>query len=242
MSVLGPPSVGRIDSAVAVVGQESRYEGDSVAIAGLWRRLVFWGFDLLYHQLAFTYDLVADIVSFGQWAGWRRTVIPFLVEGPILDLAFGTGGLLADMRSVGLDAVGIDLSAYMCRVAGRRLRGTRGAMSLTLGRSQRLPFGDGTYGNVVATFPAEFILSDDTIRSVARVLRPGGRFLVVPKGYLKGPAILRKVVDAAYRVTGQNGWQEDSLARRLEAGGFAVRFLPVTAEDATSLLFVADRI
>ena len=82
-----------------------------------------FAFHLLYYQLAWTYDLVAWLVSFGQWGAWRRTATLFLREGPILELGYGTGGLLADMAASRAAPVGVDLSPYMARLArGRLLR------------------------------------------------------------------------------------------------------------------------
>jgi len=206
------------------------------------RSLLQCGFHLLYNQLAFSYDLVADLVSFGQWPAWRRHVIPLLIEGSTLDLAFGTGGLLADLHARGREqVVGIDLSPFMGRIAGRRLRQRGCLLRLVQGQAQQLPFGNQTFANVIATFPAEFILSPGTVLSVARVLRPGGCLLIVVKGCLKGPVGLRQLIRWAYQATGQTSWQENSLVTRLNAGGFQVEWVPVSAEGAASLLVVARR-
>ena len=47
---------------------------------------------LLYHHFAWTYDLVADIVSLGQWKDWVRTALPYL-DGCVLELGYGPGHL-----------------------------------------------------------------------------------------------------------------------------------------------------
>ena len=65
------------------------------------RQLIQLGFHLLYHQLAFTYDAVAWLVSLGQWPAWRRLALQFVQPGPILELAYGTGGLFVDMIEAG---------------------------------------------------------------------------------------------------------------------------------------------
>lgn len=208
---------------------------------GLSRRLLRCGFHLLYNQLAFSYDLVAYLVSFGQWAAWRRNVIPYLVEGPTLDLAFGTGGLLADLRARGQDPVGIDLSPYMGKMARRRLRPQATLPGLVQGSAQQLPFVNQAFANVIATFPAEFILSVETVLGVARVLQPGGRFLIVVKGCLKGPRGLQQLVGWAYQVTGQTSWHEESLTKCLNECGFQVDWIPASSEGAASLLVIASQ-
>jgi len=84
-------------------------------------RFLRFAFHLLYYQLAWTYDLVAWLVSFGDWPAWRRAAALFLREGPSLELAYGTGGLMADLTARGLAPVGLDLSPTMARLARRRL-------------------------------------------------------------------------------------------------------------------------
>jgi ubiquinone/menaquinone biosynthesis C-methylase UbiE len=50
-------------------------------------------FHLLYHPFAFTYDLVAAVVSFGHWKDWGMTVLPFIEGTRILELGHGPGHL-----------------------------------------------------------------------------------------------------------------------------------------------------
>ncbi|NIV35557.1 MAG: class I SAM-dependent methyltransferase, partial [Anaerolineae bacterium] len=42
----------------------------------LWRASLRLFFRLLYNQCAWVYDLVAWVVSLGQWNAWGRTAIP----------------------------------------------------------------------------------------------------------------------------------------------------------------------
>src|SRR5512139_2655394 len=87
------------------------------------RRLVRFGFHLLYYELAFTYDAVAWLVSLGQWQAWGRTVLK-RVRGPrVLEIGHGPGHLLIALaRSGHLQPVGIDLSPQMIRLARRNIR------------------------------------------------------------------------------------------------------------------------
>lgn len=199
-------------------------------------------FHLLYYHFAWTYDLVAWLASFGQWAAWRRTAILFLQEGPILELAFGTGGLMADMIAHGLSPVGLDLSPYMVRLARRRMLQQRMVLQLVRGQAQRLPFPDASFANVVATFPTDFILDPQALISIARVLQPEGRLVVVAMGYLKGPAPLRGFVDWLYRITGQREIPEPRPLDRLRKFGFAARWEDATLEGVTARLLVATRL
>lgn len=212
---------------------------------GISPRLPRWflkfAFHLLYHQLAWTYDLVAWLVSFGQWAAWRRTARLFFREGPILELAFGTGGLLADLSASGQSAVGLDLSPHMARLARRRLLWQGVSPRLVRGQAQHLPFPDASFANVVSTFPTEFIFDPLTLASIARVLQPSGRLVVVAIGNLKGPKPLSRFIEWLYRVTGQREIPIPNPLARLEAFGFTAGWEEATLEGVSARLVVAIR-
>ena len=89
----------------------------------LWWSLVRFGFRLLYNEMAFTYDWVSWLVSFGQWRRWQRAALRYLNARPdelVLELAHGTGSLHLDMRARGYRTIGLDLSPYMGRIASRK--------------------------------------------------------------------------------------------------------------------------
>jgi ubiquinone/menaquinone biosynthesis C-methylase UbiE len=78
----------------------------------LWRRLLRFGFRLLYNELAFTYDMVSAVVSLGAWRCWTRAALRQLAsDGLILELAHGTGNLQLDLAAAGRRSVGFDLSS-----------------------------------------------------------------------------------------------------------------------------------
>ena len=52
--------------------------------------------------------------------------------------------------------------------------------NLTRGLAQGLPFRDGSFDTVIATFPAEYIYDPRTLSEVSRCLSGGGRFVVLP--------------------------------------------------------------
>ncbi len=198
-------------------------------------------FRLLYYEMAFAYDAVAWLVSFGQWGAWRRTVIPYLRNGPLLDLAHGTGGLMADLVDVGLMPVGVDLSPYMGRIARRRLLHKGVLPRLVRAKAQYLPFRDGSYANIVMTFPAEFALESETLLEVARVLRPHGRLVIVAMGYMRSVPVLRQLIQWAYAVTTVRKVSEEDVLARVRAAGFIVRWEDARLGDARARLLVATR-
>jgi ubiquinone/menaquinone biosynthesis C-methylase UbiE len=176
----------------------------------LWRDFLRLFFRLLYNELAWTYDLVAWMVSLGQWNAWGRVAIPYLVphqrprDGQVLELAHGPGHLLMAMARHGLNPVGLDLSSHMGRLARRRLKKAgRPSIPLVRGRAQALPFPDSYFERVVAAFPTDFILDPFTLREVARVLRPRGRLVVVAWVWVGGRDLFSRFLRWLYRVTGQ---------------------------------------
>jgi len=174
-------------------------------IRRLWLKLVKWGFHLLYNQFAWTYDAVSWLVSLGNWRRWQRAVIPYLAGERTLEMASGTGNLLIDLAEAGFRPCGLDLSPYMVRITRRKLRRRGLTVPLCRGRAQALPFADGVFDSVVSTFPAEFILQPTTLREVARVLRPGGRAVVIAEARLAGRGLLSRLIELLYTITGQRG-------------------------------------
>jgi len=150
----------------------------------------------LYHKGAWAYEGVAALVSAGRWVSWVMRALDHLEGERVLEIGHGPGHLLAAMVHRGLRPVGLDLSLPMVRQARRR---TGAVVPLAQGRAQALPFPDGTFDTVVTTFPAPFILEAATWREVARVLRPGGRFVVLLSAWPTGPAFLSRALRVLYR-------------------------------------------
>jgi ubiquinone/menaquinone biosynthesis C-methylase UbiE len=173
----------------------------------LWWAFVRLFFRLLYSEFAWTYDLVAWAVSSGHWKAWGRAAIPYLTSHPqrarVLELAHGPGHLLAAMVERDLVPVGLDLSRHMGCLARHRLRRAGQSVPLVRARAQALPFRDGCFDSAVAAFPTEFILDPATLRATARVLRSGGRLVVVAWARLTGCDPLSRFIGWLYQVTGQ---------------------------------------
>lgn len=140
--------------------------------------LYAWANRRLYHELAWAYDLVAWCVSAGQWATWRRAVLAGLPPGNLLEIGFGTGGLLCEMAQAGWRVTGVEPSPAMQRVSAARLARCAVAVERVQASAQALPFAAAAFDAIVVTFPAEYILDPHTLAEVGRVLRPGGVFVI----------------------------------------------------------------
>jgi ubiquinone/menaquinone biosynthesis C-methylase UbiE len=207
----------------------------------LWWGLVRFGFRLLYNEFAWTYDLVAWVVSLGQWKAWGRTTIPYLRGKRVLELAHGPGHLLVAMAEQGLSPVGLDLSPTMSRLARRRLSKRDLAVPLVRARAQTLPFRDGCFESAVATFPAEFILAQATLRETARVLEPNGRLVVAAGSLLSGRDPLSRFIWWLYRITGQGELLPDRGKALLARAGLCARITWEEARHSRVLLVTAEK-
>ncbi len=219
--------------------------------------LLRFAFHLLYHQLAFTYDLVAWIVSAGEWADWRRCVLPYLLSGPVLEIAHGTGSLSLDMADRGYAVTAFDLSPAMGKIAAGKkrkwlaqkrpgsdipveLRLVRGASGPALVRSdvKQLPFREGVFSSAVATFPADFLFQKEAFREVHRALRPGGRWIILPTAY---PEWLAKRLLRDEK-SGFSGAVWRAIIDPLADCGFRVRTEVVRRPRSRVLLILAEKI
>ncbi len=193
-------------------------------LAPLWWGLVRFGFRLLYNEMSFSYDLVSRVVSLGAWRCWQRTALKHLPEpgaGTVLELAHGTGNLQLDLHAAGYRTIGYDLSPSMGRIAANKLRAAGLSPRLVRGQAQSLPFVNEGFAAIVCTFPTNFIVAEETLREIHRVLQPGGCAVLVLSGMLTGEAPLHRFIEMLYAITGQ---REDAAISAVEAfGGFGLR-------------------
>jgi ubiquinone/menaquinone biosynthesis C-methylase UbiE len=205
------------------------------------RWLTGLGFQLLYHQLAWTYDLVAWLVSGGQWSAWRRLALTYAQLGPVLEVAYGTGGLFADMLEAGYKPVGLDTSPHMARLAGKRLRQRKLPLLLTRGKAQSLPFPSEHFATVIATFPTPFIFEAFTLDEIYRVMRSEGQLVVVMEGHLQGARPLRTLINWLYEVTNQRNYQGSRMVQLLEDHQLAAHWQLVEHNGVQARLLVATK-
>ena len=224
----------------------------------MWYRFIRFGFFLLYNQLAWTYDVVSWVVSLGEWRAWMNAGISHLPLHPtdpthILEIAHGPGHMLLKLRQMGANVVGLDLSPYMGRQAQRRLQKANLAVPLVRGDVGVLPFNAGTFHHILSTFPADFILNPTTLQAVYRVLRPNGRFVIVPIAQLTGKNLLVRFLEWLYTITGQRPTNQqpitddqplitNQLLTNLETIGFQTTIKQIQLKKSWVIVVIAEKI
>jgi demethylmenaquinone methyltransferase/2-methoxy-6-polyprenyl-1,4-benzoquinol methylase len=142
----------------------------------------------VFHSVAAQYDVMNDLMSFGVHRLWKRFTIDASGVRPgnkVLDLAGGTGDLTAKFSQlVGKDGQVIlaDINSSMLNVGRDKLRdkGLVQNIEYVQANAQYLPFEDNTFDIVTIAFGLRNVTDKDmALRSIYRVLKPGGRLLVL---------------------------------------------------------------
>ncbi len=142
----------------------------------------------VFHSVANSYDLMNDLMSFGVHRLWKRYAIELsgVREGQnVLDLAGGTGDLAALMApKVGKTGKIIlsDINDSMLKVGRDRMadRGFLSNIEYVQANAESLPFEDKQFDCVTIAFGLRNVTDKDAaLRSIFRVLKPGGRLLIL---------------------------------------------------------------
>lgn len=175
-------------------------------------------FHLLYHGLAFSYDLVAAIVSLGHWKDWIYDILPYLdrqpVVQPLVELGHGPGHLQNRLLDLGRYSIGLDESRQMSRLARQRLRQL--PFRLLRADARHLPFPPRSIPLYVATFPSEYIFSADTLAEIFRTLTDTGKVAILLAAWPGGDSLPEKAVRMLFRVTGESPPDSFPYARLVE--------------------------
>jgi demethylmenaquinone methyltransferase/2-methoxy-6-polyprenyl-1,4-benzoquinol methylase len=142
----------------------------------------------VFESVAGKYDVMNDLMSFGVHRLWKRFTLSLTGLKPgqhALDVAGGTGDLAFGMlRQVGKSGrvVLSDINADMLAVGRDRLldRGFVGNVECLVADAERLPFDDNSFDCVTIGFGLRNVTDKAAaLRSMHRVLKPGGQLLVL---------------------------------------------------------------
>jgi len=147
----------------------------------------------MFSAIAPRYDLANSVLSLGTHQLWRKAAVRASGAGPgsrVLDCATGTGDLaLAFKRTVGPKGrvVGTDFCAEMLELAPPKAAAARLEVEFAQADAQVLPYGDDSFDVASIAFGIRNV--DDPVRclkEMARVVRPGGRVVVLEFGQPSG--------------------------------------------------------
>jgi demethylmenaquinone methyltransferase/2-methoxy-6-polyprenyl-1,4-benzoquinol methylase len=143
----------------------------------------------MFQYLAPRYDLWNRLASLYLDEYWRRTAVSLIPPGSrVLDLCTGTGELLIKMLPrLGAkgQAVGLDFASNMLTMATQKtqplLQSTPTSAAYLLGDAAALPFPSDTFDCLSNGFAMRNMLpsADLVLREMWRVLRPGGRVIIL---------------------------------------------------------------
>jgi demethylmenaquinone methyltransferase/2-methoxy-6-polyprenyl-1,4-benzoquinol methylase len=156
----------------------ARPERDSEEFAGQVRGM--------FDRIAGVYDVMNSAMTAGLHHQWRQRAVDRAEVGPgsdALDVACGTGDLALELRRrIGADGrvVGCDFSERMLELA-RAKSGEQGlAVEFGWADALDLPYGDAGFDAVTIGFGARNLADlDRGIAEMVRVLRPGGRLVIL---------------------------------------------------------------
>src|SRR6267142_3660197 len=124
----------------------------------------------------------------------------------VLDLGFGDGRNMPLLRDLGFEVYGVEISPEICELTRDRMARLGVPVVLKTGGNSRIPFDDGAFDFVLSCHACYYVSPGETfadnLREIARVLRPGGRFifsLAKTDGFIMKDAL--PLGDGHYRIT-----------------------------------------
>ncbi len=182
----------------------------------------------MFDSIASTYDLLNRLMSFGQDIRWKKAMKGSRLEPvSLLDVASGTADMAIDACRWlhPTEVIGIDLSEEMLRIGKEKVSRHKLDTVITLRPMDalQLSFPDDRFDAVTVAFGVRnFTRIDEGIREMHRVLRPGGRLVILELSRPKKPLLHRLFQFYSHQVI--PGWKM-SLPRKA-----AYTYLPATIQ------------
>jgi len=187
----------------------------------------------MFDAIARRYDTLNHLLSAGLDRRWRARAVKTLAltgQERVLDLCTGTGDLALGMVRPGRPGaravVGIDFAAEMLRYAQRKIRdaGVVRRVTLVRGDATSIPCPDGAFDAATVAYGIRNVVDTATAcRELHRVLRPGGRLVILEFGQPRIPG-----VKTAYRWYFQ--YLLPRVGRMISKHGEAYSYLPASVE------------
>jgi demethylmenaquinone methyltransferase/2-methoxy-6-polyprenyl-1,4-benzoquinol methylase len=151
----------------------------------------------VFNSVAGKYDIMNDVMSLGIHRVWKEAMMDWLAPRPgqkLLDVAGGTGDVSFKFlgRAGHGHATVLDLTEPML-VEGRKRAeadSLTGSLDWVVGDAMSLPFPDNTFDVYTISFGIRNVTRpQEALNEAYRVLRPGGRLMVLEFSQLPNPAM-----------------------------------------------------
>ncbi|MBU0643721.1 MAG: bifunctional demethylmenaquinone methyltransferase/2-methoxy-6-polyprenyl-1,4-benzoquinol methylase UbiE [Alphaproteobacteria bacterium] len=151
----------------------------------------------VFTSVASKYDIMNDVMSMGIHRVWKDALMDWLAPRPgqrLLDVAGGTGDVSFRFlkRAPGASAVVLDMTESMLVAGRKRAEAEQMAESLNwvTGDAMALPFEDNQFDVYTISFGIRNVTRiQDALSEAYRVLKPGGRLMVLEFSQLPNPAM-----------------------------------------------------
>lgn len=167
-----------------------------------YRLFVKWFLDLLYTRLARFYNIVAKLVSKGDWYNWVYQIENFLLPNDkILEVGIGTGELYNHLSKKQFLVFGIDLSKQMIKIS--TASHNKPEIKVIRGNNVSLPFSNNCFDKVLATFPSDYVYNPQFVHEVLNVLNKNGELIILLCVNFTNKGILNRIYQFIYEISGQ---------------------------------------
>ena len=152
----------------------------------------------VFTNVASKYDVMNDVMSMGIHRVWKDAMMDWLAPRPgqrLLDVAGGTGDVafrFLDRAGEGAQATVCDMTASMLEEGRKRAEAAQLSERLewVVGDAMALPFSDNSFDVYTISFGIRNVVRiPDALSEAYRVLRPGGRLMVLEFSQLPNAAM-----------------------------------------------------
>ena len=195
----------------------------------------------MFDDVAPTYDLTNDLLSFGQARLWRKIVAREVAAKSgqkILDLAAGTGSSSVVFAKPGVTVVAADFSEGMLAEGRKR----HPQLNFVFADATALPFKEAEFNAVTISFGLRNVVdTSKALTELFRVTKPGGKLVICEFSKVTQPLVrgfynfyLKRLLPAfsalasktpeaySYLAESIEAWpSQDELASKIEAAGWS---------------------
>lgn len=192
----------------------------------------------IYDFAAPLYKLLLGFPLFGLDKE-QLAAVPHVRGHRVLEVGCGTGLVLSRIADEEREVVGLDISPGMLAQARKRLSSAGRKVRLVQGSYYDISFSDKSFDCVVATFTLTHAPDLNPVAAeIARVLKPGGRLVIVDVGPSAKPRWGSRLINGMWRLLGDYPRDETPILVR---AGLKVIFRKEISKLGTVHLLVAEK-